>query len=86
MANMIAGLFRAIFDILAVVSGIVIVIAALVASVQESPLLGLFVFGGGFVLWILSFGFVAVILQISEDLRTVVQAAATAPPSREGLR
>lgn len=86
MARMIAGLFRALFDIVAVVSGIAIVIAALVATAQESALLGLLVLGGGFVFWILSFGFVAVILQISEDLRTVVQAAATAPPSREGLR
>lgn len=86
MARMIAGLFRALFDILAVVSGIAIVIAALVATAQESPLLGLLVFGGGFVFWILSFGFVAVILQISEDLRTLVKATTAEPPSGGGLR
>lgn len=86
MARTIAGLFRALFDILAVVSGIVIAIVALVATIQESPLLGLLIVGGGFVFWILSFGFVAVILQISEDLRTLVKATAAVPPSGGGLR
>lgn len=86
MARTIAGLFRALFDILAVVSGIAIIIAALVATAQESPLLGLLVLGSGFVFWILSFGFVAVILQISEDLRILVKATTAEPPSGGGLR
>jgi hypothetical protein len=85
LARTIAGLFRALFDILAVLSAILIAIASL-ATAQESPPLGLLVAGAGLVLWILSLGFVAVILQISEDLRALVKATAAEPPSGDGLR
>ena len=82
MTDTIAMLFRTVFDVLAVLAALGIAIAAVAAIGEQGSLIALLIAGVGFVLWVLTFGLIAVVLKIADDLRIIAREAEAATRGR----
>lgn len=83
MTEALATLYRSLFDVIAIVTGVGLAAIAFVAGAQHSTVFAVIAVVIAGALWVLTFGLLAVLLVMAQDLRELGEEAAQRRRERE---